>query len=60
MKNFPDFGKDGKQPVCIGAFGPSTSKAVKDAGLRLDIEAPTKETPSMTAALDEFLTKNEG
>ena len=52
MKNFPDFGKDGKQPVCIGAFGPSTSKAVKDAGLRLDIEAPTKETPSMTAALD--------
>lgn len=60
MKNFPDFGKDWKQPVCIGAFGPSTSKAVKDAGLRLDIEAPTKETPSMTAALDEFLTKNEG
>lgn len=60
MKNFPDFGKDGKQPVCIGAFGPSTSKAVKDAGLRLDIEAPTKETPSMIAALDEFLTKNEG
>lgn len=60
MKNFPDFGKDGKQPVCIGAFGPSTSKAVKDAGLRLDIEAPIKETPSMTAALDEFLTKNEG
>jgi len=60
MKNFPDFGKDGKQPVCIGAFGPSKSKAVKDAGLRLDIEAPTKETPSMTAALDEFLTKNEG
>ena len=59
MKNFPDFGKDGKQPVCIGAFGPSTSKAVKDAGLRLDIEAPTKETPSMTAALDEFLTKTK-
>lgn len=57
MKNFPDFGKDGKQPVCIGAFGPSTSKAVKDAGLRLDIEAPTKETPSMTAALDEFFKK---
>lgn len=60
MKNFPELGKNGKHPVCIGAFGPSTSKAVKDAGLRLDIEAPTKETPSMTAALDEFLTKNEG
>lgn len=58
-KNFPEFGKDGKQPIAIGTFGTSTSKAVKDAGLRVDLEAPTKETPSMTAALDAFLTKNE-
>ena len=58
-KNFPEFGKDGKQPIAIGAFGPSTSKAVEDAGFRLDLEAPTKENPSMTAALDVFLTKNE-
>lgn len=59
LKNFPDFGKDGKQPMCIGAFGPATTQAVKDAGLRLDIEAPTPATPSMTAALDAFLTKSE-
>ncbi len=46
--------------MCIGAFGPaSTLKAVKDAGTRLDIEAPTPATPSMTAALDAFLTKSE-
>lgn len=31
------------------------SKTVKDAGLRLDLEAPTVEAPSMTAALDKFI-----
>ena len=45
--------------MAVGVFGTATAKAVKDAGLRLDIEAPTKETPSMTAALDAFLTENE-
>lgn len=58
LKNFPDFAENG-QPVCIGTFGAATSKSVTDAGLRLDFEAPTKETPSMTAALDAFLTKCE-
>ncbi|MBD5281006.1 MAG: uroporphyrinogen-III synthase [Bacteroides sp.] len=60
LKNFPDFGKNGKQPVAIGTFGSATAQAVKDAGLRLDIEAPTPKTPSMTAALDAFLTENAG
>ena len=32
-------------------------KAVKDAGLRLDLEAPTVEAPSMTAALDKFISE---
>lgn len=59
MKNFPDFGKDGEQPMVIGTFGPATAKAVKDSGLRLDIEAPTPQSPSMTAALDKFLTENQ-
>ena len=52
MKNFPDF--DQKE-IAIGCFGPTTAKAVKDAGLRLDLEAPTAETPSMPAALDKFI-----
>ena len=52
LKNFPDF----KQyDVKIGCFGLTTAQAVKDAGLRLDIEAPTVSAPSMTAALDNFL-----
>ena len=59
LKNFPDFAKDGKQRAAIGTFGTPTAQAVKDSGLRLDIQAPSKENPSMTAALDDFLTKNK-
>lgn len=52
MKNFPDFDQ---KDIAIGCFGPTTAKAVRDAGLRLDLEAPTVEAPSMTAALDMFI-----
>lgn len=57
LKNFPEFGKDGNQKMAIGVFGEPTAKAVKDAGLKLDLMAPTKESPSMTAALDAWLTE---
>lgn len=56
LKNFPNFAKE-KQDVCIGCFGTTTAKAVRDAGLRLDVEAPAPKTPSMTAALEAFLRK---
>lgn len=52
LKNFPDFKQD---DIKIGCFGLTTAQAVKDAGLRLDVEAPTVSAPSMTAALDNFL-----
>ncbi|MDH6305007.1 uroporphyrinogen-III synthase [Parabacteroides sp. PF5-5] len=54
LKNFPDFKQEN---IKIGCFGPTTAKAVKDAGLRLDVEAPTLEAPSMTAALELYLKK---
>jgi len=54
-KNFPDF-KQGD--ICIGCFGAATAKAVQDAGLRLDIQAPTPGAPSITAALENFLKEN--
>lgn len=54
-KNFPDFNQG---DICIGTFGATTAKAVTDAGLRLDIEAPTPSAPSMTAALEQFLKAN--
>ncbi|MDR1764215.1 MAG: uroporphyrinogen-III synthase [Dysgonamonadaceae bacterium] len=52
LKNFPDFEQ---KDTVIGTFGPTTAKAVRDAGLRLDIEAPNPGAPSMTAALDQYL-----
>ena len=57
MKNFPEFEQVN---IRIGCFGPSTAKAVKEAGLRLDVEAPTPAAPSMTAALEQYLKKESG
>ena len=37
------------------SFGSTTAQAVHDAGLRLDLEAPSPGVPSMTMALDNFL-----
>lgn len=53
-KNFPKFKQNG---TVIAAFGPTTSKAVRDAGLRLDIEAPLPEAPSMTGAIELYMKK---
>jgi len=54
-KNFPDFDQ---KNIKIGTFGSTTAQAVRDAGLRLDLEAPTVQAPSMTAALDMFIKEN--
>jgi uroporphyrinogen-III synthase len=55
-KNFPDFNQG---EIAIGTFGPATAKAVADAGLRLDLQAPTEKYPSMTGALQHYLLMNE-
>lgn len=57
IKNFPDFDQ---KHIAIATFGPATAKAVKDAGLRLDLEAPSEKYPSMTSALLHYLTEKEG
>lgn len=54
MKNFPDYNQGETK---IGVFGPTTAKAVKEAGLNLDLNAPTKTAPSMTMALNQFIEK---
>lgn len=54
FENFPDFVQG---DIKIAAFGPTTAKAVKDNKLRLDVQAPTPECPSMTQALDVFITE---
>lgn len=59
LKNVPDFIINGKQRAAIGTFGAPTAQAAKDSGLELSIEAPTKAMPSMTSALDDYLTRVE-
>ena len=50
--NFPDFKQNNTR---IAVFGNTTIKAVKERGLRVDIAAPTPETPSMTMALEKYI-----
>lgn len=52
IKNCPDFKQNN---IKIASFGESTAKAVRDAGFRLDIEAPRPDAPSMTMALESYI-----
>ena len=54
LKNFPEFTQDKTR---IAVFGNTTVKAANDAGLRIDIKAPSPETPSMTMALKKYITE---
>lgn len=56
LENFPDFDQNGTR---IAAFGPTTSQAVKDAGLRLDLHAPMPGAPSMTMAIEQYIKKEK-
>lgn len=55
LKNIPDFQQG---DMSIATFGPTTAKAVKEAGLRLDLEAPTPQYPSITSALKAFIEEH--
>ncbi len=50
--NMPKFKQNG---TVLGAFGTNTFRAIEEKGLKLDIKAPQPQTPSMVAALDQFL-----
>lgn len=51
-KNFPHY-KQGE--TIFGAFGESTATAILEEGFKLHINAPTKTSPSMTMAIEEFI-----
>ncbi|WP_456440222.1 uroporphyrinogen-III synthase [Psychroserpens sp.] len=56
--NFPEFKQNDTR---IAVFGNTTIKAVESHGLRVDIAAPTPETPSMTMALEKYIKQtNKG
>jgi uroporphyrinogen-III synthase len=52
FENFPDFKQNDTR---IAVFGNTTVKAATEQGLRVDIQAPTPETPSMTMALEKYI-----
>ncbi|GJM34990.1 MAG: uroporphyrinogen III methyltransferase [Saprospiraceae bacterium] len=54
-ENFPDFKQNETR---IAVFGNSTSKAVEDHGLTINIKAPEPEIPSMTMALEKYLQQS--
>ena len=52
FQNFPSFEQDQTR---IAVYGNTTSQAAKDKGLRIDIQAPTPESPSMTMAIENYI-----
>lgn len=56
VKNFPDFEQNGTK---IAAFGPTTAKAAEELGLRIDVKAPSPGIPSMTMAIEQFITNKK-
>lgn len=54
MKNFPEFHQG---DICIACFGAATAKAAEEAGLKVNVLAPTPEAPSMTQALENYLAQ---
>ncbi|MEI6124658.1 MAG: uroporphyrinogen-III synthase [Bacteroidota bacterium] len=52
--NFPEFKQNG---AFIAAWGKTTQKAAKEAGLKVDILGPTSSITSMPLAIDTFLEK---
>jgi uroporphyrinogen-III synthase len=58
FKNFPAFEQNNTR---IAVFGSTTQKEALDNGLRVDILAPSPETPSMTMALEKYIIEaNKG
>lgn len=51
-ENFPNYEQKKTRIAC---FGNTTIKAAEEAGLVVQIKAPTPETPSMTMALEKYI-----
>ena len=55
-ENFENFEQG---DVKVAVFGSTTEQAAKDAGLRVDVMAPSKESPSMTMAIEKYIRSLE-
>ena len=54
-ENFPDFEQKDLKFI---SFGKSIVKAMDDAGLKAELQAPTPEAPSLSKAIELYLSKN--
>jgi len=52
--NFPEFKQNSTK---IAAFGPTTHKSVEDHDLKLDVKVPQPKAPSMSMALDRYISE---
>ena len=57
MKNVPDVKDRG---IRLVSYGKATELAIEEAGLPLELAAPTPQAPSITGSLDLYLTKENG
>ena len=55
-KNFPDFEQG---DIKFVSYGKSIVKAMEEAGLRIDVKAPTPEAPSVAKAIENYLAENK-
>lgn len=53
QENFPDFQQ---KDMLFATYGPSTAKAMEQAGLKVEISTPTPEAPSIAQALTLYLS----
>jgi uroporphyrinogen-III synthase len=56
LENFPNFYQNG---TLLGAFGNNTSKAIEEAGLKLQVKAPEPQVPSMVSALEKYFKEKK-
>lgn len=56
LKNFPNIKESGVKLAC---FGKVTAKCIEEAGLPLELEAPSAKAPSMTGSLELYLEENK-
>ena len=54
FQNYPDFQQN---DIAIAAFGQATWNAAEEAGLKINIKAPTSDFPSMTMALEDYIIR---
>ena len=55
IENFPGYEQN---ETVIAVFGTTTQAAAEQIGLKIDVMAPNKETPSMTMAIEKYIRES--